>query len=95
MSFVLHVDGERWRAGHDRFLADLRPQVFKKLRLKSALVCHPYDICTALIAEEAGCVIEAPLGGKLSQPLDTTSAVTVAVIPGLRLRISHGAARSS
>ncbi len=22
MSFVLHVDGERWRAGHDRFVAD-------------------------------------------------------------------------
>ena len=61
--------------GHDRFLADLRPLVFKKLRLKSALVCHPYDICTALIAREAGCVIEGPLGGKLDQPLDTTAAV--------------------
>ncbi len=61
--------------GHDRFLADLRPQVFKKLRFKSALVCHPYDICAALIAEEAGCVIEAPLGGPLTQALDTTSAV--------------------
>lgn len=22
MSFVLHVDGERWRAAHDRFVAD-------------------------------------------------------------------------
>ncbi len=61
--------------GHDRFLADLRPLVFRKLGLKSALVCHPYDICTALIAREAGCVIEAPLGGKLDQPLDTTGAV--------------------
>ncbi len=61
--------------GHDRFLADLRPQVFQKLRLKSALVCHPYDICTALIAQEAGCIIETPLGGKLNQPLDTTTPV--------------------
>ncbi|MEJ1971556.1 MAG: inositol monophosphatase [Lacunisphaera sp.] len=61
--------------GHDRFLADLRPLVFRKLKLNSALVCHPYDICTVLIAREAGCVIEAPLGGKLDQPLDTTSAV--------------------
>jgi hypothetical protein len=61
--------------GHDRFLADLRPLVFRKLKLKSALVCHPYDICTVLIAREAGCIIEAPLGGKLDQPLDTTSAV--------------------
>jgi hypothetical protein len=49
--------------------------VFSKLRLKSALVCHPYDICTALIAREAGCVIEAPLGGELEQPLDTIAPV--------------------
>jgi hypothetical protein len=48
--------------------------VFKKLKLHSALVCHPYDICT-LIAQEAGCVIEAPLGGPLGEPLDTTSPV--------------------
>lgn len=61
--------------GHDRFLADLRPLVFQKLGLESALVCHPYDICTAMIAREAGCVIEGPLGGKLNQPLDTTTAV--------------------
>ena len=61
--------------GHDRFLADLRPLVFRKLKLDSALVCHPYDICTVLIAREAGCIIEGPLGGKFDQPLDTTSAV--------------------
>lgn len=61
--------------GHDRFLADLRPLVFRKLRLKSSLVCHPYDICTALIATEAGCVIEGPGGTPLDAPLDTTSAV--------------------
>ena len=61
--------------GHDRFLADLRPLAFRKIGFKSALVCHPYDICTALIAQEAGCVIEDPLGGKLSAPLDTTGAV--------------------
>jgi len=75
--------------GHDRFLADLRPLVFKKLRLKSALVCHPYDICTALIAEEAGCMIQAPLGGNLAQPLDTTSAVAWAgyANPGLARHI--------
>lgn len=62
-------------SGHDRFLADLRPLAFRKLRRRSALVCHPYDICTALLAQEAGCVIEAALGGELSPPLDTTSAV--------------------
>jgi hypothetical protein len=62
-------------SGHDRFLADLRPLAFRKLRLSSALVCHPYDLCTALVAREAGCVIEAPLGGGLEAPLDTTTPV--------------------
>jgi len=62
-------------AGHDRFIADLRPLVFAKIGFTAPLVCHPYDICTALIAREAGCVVEDPLGGDLRQPLDTTSAV--------------------
>ena len=62
-------------AGHDRFVADLRPLAFAKLRLRSGLACHPYDICTALIAQELGCVISAPEGKPLRAPLDTTSAV--------------------
>ena len=62
-------------SGHDRMLADIRPLVFGKLGLKSALVCHPYDICTAMILKEAGGVIESPFGGPLRAPLDTTSPV--------------------
>lgn len=62
-------------AGHDRFLADLRPLVFRKLGYASELVCHPYDICTALLLTEAGGVIESPLGGGVQAPLDTTSPV--------------------
>ncbi|MBL9189191.1 MAG: inositol monophosphatase [Opitutaceae bacterium] len=63
-------------AGHDRMLGDLRPPAYAKLGFSSAtLCCHPYDICTALIAREAGCVIEAPAGGVLRAPLDTTSPV--------------------
>ncbi len=62
-------------AGHDRMLVDLRPLVFRKLGLDIPLVCHPYDICTALIAEELGCVVEQPDGRPLDIPLDTTSAV--------------------
>ncbi|MBI2813158.1 MAG: inositol monophosphatase [Opitutae bacterium] len=61
--------------GHDRFIADLRPLAFADLRLRSALACHPYDICTALIAQELGCVITAPDGKPLRAPLDTTSSV--------------------
>ena len=61
--------------GHDRFIADLRPLAFAKLRIRSALACHPYDICTALIAQELGCVISAPDGRPLRAPLDTTTPV--------------------
>jgi fructose-1,6-bisphosphatase/inositol monophosphatase family enzyme len=61
--------------GHDRFIADLRPLAAARLRLKSALACHPYDICTALIAQEAGCTIVGPDGRPLRAPLDTTSPV--------------------
>lgn len=64
-------------AGHDRMLGDLRPLAYAKLGLTSAsLCCHPYDICTALIAREAGCVIEGPDGRALRAPLDTTTPVS-------------------
>lgn len=62
-------------SGHDRFLADLRPLVFAKLNFPQLLVCHPYDICTELIAREAGCVIEAPRCGSIRVPLNTTTPV--------------------
>lgn len=61
--------------GHDRFLADLRPVAFGRLGLGAALACHPYDICTALIAQEAGCIVTAPDGSPLRAPLDTTTPV--------------------
>ena len=61
--------------GHDRFVADLRPLAFARLGIRSALACHPYDICTALIAQELGCIIAAPDGKPLRLPLDTTSPV--------------------
>lgn len=63
-------------AGHDRMIADLRPLAFKRLGLGGELVCHPYDICTALLLEAAGCVIEDEQGRPLRAPLDTTSPVT-------------------
>jgi fructose-1,6-bisphosphatase/inositol monophosphatase family enzyme len=62
--------------GHDRMLGDIRPAVYAKLGYSAAsLCCHPYDICTALIAQEAGCLIEAPDGRPLRVPLDTTTPV--------------------
>ena len=61
--------------GHDRMIADLRPLVFRKLGLAAPLACHPYDICTALLLQEAGGVVEQPDGSPLGAPLDTTSPV--------------------
>ncbi len=61
--------------GHDRFIADLRPLAFARLGGRAALACHPYDICTALIAQELGCVITTPEGKPLRAPLDTTTPV--------------------
>ncbi len=61
--------------GHDRFIADLRPLAFAKLKVRTTLACHPYDICTAMIAQELGCIITAPDGGPLRAPLDTITGV--------------------
>ena len=61
--------------GRDRFIADLRPLAFARTGVGSALACHPYDICTALIAQEAGCIVTAPDGQPLRAPLDTTTPV--------------------
>jgi fructose-1,6-bisphosphatase/inositol monophosphatase family enzyme len=56
--------------GHDRFVADLRPLVDP-----DAFACHPYDVCVAMLLQEAGGVVTDPRGGPLDTPLDTTSPV--------------------
>lgn len=61
--------------GHDRMIADLRPLAFAKLGLPRSLVCHPYDMATALLLVEAGGVLVSPEGGPVIAPLDTTSPV--------------------
>jgi fructose-1,6-bisphosphatase/inositol monophosphatase family enzyme len=71
--------------GHDRLIVDLRPLVFEKLNAPSALVCHPYDICTELILREAGGVVETPDGRPIRAPLDTTSPVSWVGYANLRL----------
>jgi len=57
-------------AGHDRFVADLRP-----LLAPGAFACHPYDICTSMLLAEAGGVVADPFGAPLDVPLDTTTPV--------------------
>jgi len=62
-------------SGHDRFVADIRPLVFRVLDIEENLSAHPYDVCCTLILEEAGCIVEHPDGSRLNCPLDTSSAV--------------------
>jgi fructose-1,6-bisphosphatase/inositol monophosphatase family enzyme len=65
-------------AGHDRFIADLRPLVRPVLAsrgLAPALACHPYDVCCALIAEESGVIVTDPLGRPLDAPLNVEADV--------------------
>ena len=65
-------------AGHDRFIADLRPlaQSLRAARgLPPGLCCHPYDLCTALIAEEAGVILTDASGAQVDAPFDATSDV--------------------
>ena len=75
--------------GHDRFLADLRPLFFEALGLPPKLTCHPYDICTELIAREAGVVVTGPDGAPITALLDIRAHVSWAgyANPTLRDRI--------
>ena len=64
--------------GHDRWVADLRPLMAPVLegRGRSAgLYCHPYDLCSELIAREAGIIVTDARGGPLRAPLDVDSPI--------------------
>jgi fructose-1,6-bisphosphatase/inositol monophosphatase family enzyme len=65
-------------SGRDRFVADLRPLLRPLLAARGApapLTCHPYDICTALIAEEAGVIVTDAYGRPLDAPLNVDADV--------------------
>lgn len=59
--------------GRDRFVLDIRPLVHGALGFPDSLCSKPYDLCCALIAESAGCIVEAVDGSPLDGPLDTTT----------------------
>ena len=64
--------------GHDRFVADLRPLVetfLERRGLALGICCHPYDICTELIAREAGVIVTDEQGAALSAPLNIEADV--------------------
>jgi hypothetical protein len=66
-------------AGRDRFVADIRPMM-EGLRaergLPRGLNCHPYDLCTMLIARELGVVVTDPSGAPLDAPMDLDTDVS-------------------
>jgi hypothetical protein len=75
--------------GHDRFIADLRPLLHDILLargLQHPLCCHPYDLCTMLIAEELGLAITDPFGNPLDAPLDLETDVAWVGYANERLR---------
>lgn len=58
--------------GHDRFVADLRPLLEPLLAARGealGICCHPYDLCTALIARQAGVLLTDERGAALDAPL--------------------------
>jgi fructose-1,6-bisphosphatase/inositol monophosphatase family enzyme len=63
-------------AGHDRFVADLRPLFERRRPGGAALCCHPYDLCTELIAREVGVRVTDEHGRQLAAPLDVVSDVS-------------------
>ncbi len=57
--------------GHDRFVADLRPlieTVLNRRGLTLGICCHPYDMCTELIAREMGVIVTDEFGEPLRTP---------------------------
>lgn len=59
-------------SGHERFVADLRPLMAGILRDRGTplgICCHPYDLCTELIAREDGVIVTNVRGEALTAPL--------------------------
>ena len=65
-------------SGHDRFIADLRPlmePLLNRRGLTLGICCHPYDLCTELIAHEMGVIVTDARGETLRAPLDVETNI--------------------
>jgi hypothetical protein len=65
--------------GQDRFIADLRPLMESSLGnrgLALGICCHPYDLCTELIARELGVIVTDAAGEPVRAPLEVEPDVT-------------------
>ena len=80
-------------AGHDRFIADLRPlleSVYAARGLPPVIAAHPYDLCTLLVAREAGVIVVAPTAAPFAWRSTPTGT-----LPGSATRTARCAGRSS
>jgi len=76
-------------AGHDRFVADLRPLVeplLSRRGLALGICCHPYDLCTELIAREGGVIVTDEGGRPLRAPLTVQADVAWIGYANARIR---------
>jgi fructose-1,6-bisphosphatase/inositol monophosphatase family enzyme len=65
--------------GHDCYQADLRPllrPILEERGWSTGLCCHPYDLCTELIARESSVLIADESGKHLAPQLNLTADVT-------------------
>jgi fructose-1,6-bisphosphatase/inositol monophosphatase family enzyme len=75
--------------GHYRFVADLRPLmevVLAQRGLTLGICCHPYDICTELIARELGVIVTDAKGGVIQAPLNIYANIAWAGYANSHLR---------
>jgi len=76
-------------AGHDRFIADIRPvmaPLLAKRGVAHPLCCHPYDLCSSLIAAESGVRLTDAGGNELDAPFDLDADVSWVGYANDRLR---------
>lgn len=71
-----------------RFVADLRGLVGDRLGLANQ-TSKPYDVCCALIAEEAGVPLTDPFGAKFDLPLDLESRVSMVGYANAAVRAAY------
>ena len=76
-------------AGHDRFIADIRPVMAPLLATRGIahpLCCHPYDLCASLVATESGVRVTDAGGNDLDAPFDLDADVSWVGYANDRLR---------
>ena len=76
-------------SGRDRFIADLRPLMEKVLTKRGralGICCHPYDLCTELIAREAGVLVTDIRGEALRAQLSVEPDVAWAGYANAQIR---------